>query len=183
MGEKLIDFLIKGYEGLFNVNFTADMENKLDKIANEGLDYLAVMKKFNDYLEKLVGQPTEPEHTGIQCELCGHEMVKRVSKYGEFLACSNYPKCRNIKSIQKVVGQCPKCHNDVIERRSKTGKIFYGCSNYPKCDFISWEIPTGEKCPKCGSYLTEKELYGKMRIKCSNTNCDYTASKSGETDK
>ncbi len=183
LGEKLIDFLIKGYEGLFNVNFTADMENKLDKIANEGLDYLAVMKKFNDYLEKLVGQPTEPEHTGIQCELCGHEMVKRVSKYGEFLACSNYPKCKNIKSIQKVVGKCPKCHSDVIERRSKNGKVFYGCSNYPKCDFISWEIPTGEICPKCGQYLTEKEVYGKLRIKCSNPNCNYTQTKSNEVDK
>lgn len=173
IGEKLINFLIKGYEGLFNVHFTADMETKLDEIANNGLDYIGVMKKFNDYLEKLVGQPTEPEPTGIKCDKCGHEMVKRVSKYGEFLACSNYPKCKNIKNIVKVVAKCPKCSGDVIERRSKTGKIFYGCNNYPKCDFISWEIPVEEKCPKCGSYMTEKEMYGKMRIKCSNAECGH----------
>lgn len=174
LGEKLIEFLLKGYEGLFNVNFTADMETKLDEIANNGLDYLSVMKKFNDYLEKLIGQPTEPEHTGIMCEKCGHEMVKRVSKYGEFLACSNYPQCKNIRNIVKVCGVCPKCGGDVIERKSKNGKIFYGCNNYPKCDFISWEIPVEKKCPKCGSYMTQKEMYGKLRIKCSNENCDYS---------
>jgi len=177
LGEKLIEFLLKGYEGLFNVHFTADMEDKLDKIANEGLDYLAVMKKFNDYLEKLVGQPIEPEHTGIMCDKCGHELVKRVSRYGEFLACSNYPKCKNIQNIVKVVGVCPKCKGEVIERKSKNGKIFYGCNNYPKCDFISWEIPLEEKCPKCSSYLTQKEVYGKLRKKCSNENCDYKENK------
>jgi len=173
LGEKLIEFLLKGYEGLFNVHFTADMESKLDQIANEGLDYLAVMRKFNDYLEKLVGQPIEPEHTGIMCEKCGHEMVKRVSKYGEFIACSNYPQCKNIQNVVKVVAKCPKCGGDVIERKSKTGKIFYGCNNYPNCDFISWEIPLEEKCPKCNSYLTQKEVYGKLRKKCSNENCDF----------
>ena len=173
LGEKLTEFLVKGYEGLFNVNFTADMEAKLDKIANEGLDYIAVMKKFNDYLEKLVGQVIEPEHTGIMCDKCGHELVKRVSRYGEFLACSNYPQCKNIKNIEKVVAKCPKCKGDVIERKSKTGKIFYGCKGYPKCDFVSWEIPLEENCPKCNSYLTQKEVYGKLRKKCSNENCDY----------
>jgi len=174
IGEKLIAFLIKGYEGLFNVHFTADMEGKLDKIANEGFDYLAVMKKFNDYLEKLVGQPTEPEPTGIKCDKCGHEMVKRVSKYGEFLACSNYPNCKNIQNLVKIVAKCPKCQGEVIERKSKNGKIFYGCRNYPKCDFISWEIPVEDKCPNCNSYMTQKEVYGKLRIKCSNDSCGYT---------
>lgn len=174
LGEKLTEFLVKNYEGLFNVKFTADMENKLDQIANNEIDYLAVMRKFNDYLEKLLGQYVEPEKTGIMCEKCGHEMVKRVSKYGEFLACSNYPQCKNIHSIVNVVAKCPKCGGDVIERKSKTGKTFYGCNNYPKCDFISWEIPIEEKCPKCGSYLTQKELYGKPRNKCSNPDCDFT---------
>jgi DNA topoisomerase-1 len=176
LGEKLMAFLVKGYDGLFNTTFTADMETKLDQIANEGIEYLAVVKKFNTYLERLVGQPVEPEHTGIKCEKCGHEMVKRVSKYGEFLACSNYPNCKNIQSIVKVVGHCPKCKGDVIERKSKSGKVFFGCNNYPKCDFISWEIPLDESCPKCGAYLTQKELYGKMRKKCSNEKCDYSIS-------
>ena len=158
-----------------------EMEEKLDKIANEGLDFLSVMKKFNDYLEKLVGQTIEPEKTGIMCEKCGHEMVKRVSKYGEFLACSNFPKCKNIITKQvepaeiKVVAKCPKCDGDVIERHSKKNPkvIFYGCKNYPDCDFVSWEIPTNEKCPKCNSFLTQKEVYKKLRKKCSNEKCDY----------
>lgn len=182
LGEKLTQFLVKGYEGLFNVHFTADMEEKLDKIANEGLDYLGVMTKFNDYLEKLVGKPIEPIKTGIKCEKCGHEMVQRVSKFGEFLACSNYPACKNIQSIVKVVSKCPKCQGDVIERRSKAGKVFYGCNNYPNCDFISWEIPTEEKCPKCNNYMTQKEVYGKLRYKCSNLECGYSETrKKGET--
>lgn len=183
IGEKLTEFLVKNYGGLFNVEFTADMETKLDQIARNEVDYLAVMRKFNDYLEKLLGQYVEPEKTGIMCEKCGHEMVKRVSKYGEFLACSNYPNCKNIHNIVHKVAKCPKCGGDVIERRSKTGKTFYGCANYPNCDFISWEIPVDDrKCPKCGSYLTMKELYGKPRIKCSNEACDFTetAKKGGE---
>lgn len=174
LGEKLTEFLVKNYEGLFNVQFTADMENKLDQIANNEIDFLAVMKKFNDYLEKLLGQYVEPEKTGIMCDKCGHEMVKRVSKYGEFLACSNYPQCKNIQSIIKVVAKCPKCGGDVIERKSKTGKTFFGCNSYPKCDFISWEIPVEDKCPNCGSYMTQKELYGRPRNKCSNPDCGFT---------
>jgi DNA topoisomerase-1 len=175
LGEQLIGFLIKGYEGLFNVNFTADMEDKLDKIANNETDYLSVMTKFNEYLEKLLGQTIEPIPTGIKCEKCGHEMVKRVSRYGEFLACSNFPNCKNIHNIVKAVGICPKCKGEVIERRSKNGKIFYGCGNYPNCDFISWEIPIEESCPKCNGYLTQKEFYGKLRKKCGNAECDYTS--------
>ena len=174
LGEKLTEFLVKNYEGLFNVQFTADMENKLDQIANNEIDFLAVMKKFNDYLEKLLGQYVEPEKTGIMCDKCGHEMVKRVSKYGEFLACSNYPQCKNIQSIVKVVAKCPNCGGDVIERKSKTGKTFFGCNSYPKCDFISWEIPVEDKCPNCGSYMTQKELYGRPRNKCSNPDCGFT---------
>ena len=177
LGEKLMGFLVKGYDGLFNTKFTADMETKLDQIANEGMEYLAVVEKFNNYLERLVGKPVEPEHTGIKCEKCGHEMVKRVSKFGEFLACSNYPNCKNIQSIVKVVGVCPKCKGDVIERKSKAGKVFFGCNNYPKCDFISWEVPLEENCPKCGNYLTQKEVYGKLRNKCSNTECNYSITK------
>jgi len=176
LGERLTEFLIKNYEGLFNVNFTADMETKLDQIANNEIDYLSVMKKFNDYLEKLLGQYIEPEKTGIMCDKCGHEMVKRVSKYGEFLACSNYPNCKHIQNIIKVVAKCPDCGGEVIERKSKNGKVFYGCKNYPSCKFASWEMPIDKVCPKCGKYLTQKELYGKPRIKCSNEKCDYVES-------
>ena len=101
-------------------------------------------------------------------------MVIRTGKFGEFLACSNYPNCKNIQSLTKEVSKCPKCGKPVLERKSKKGKIFYGCSGYPTCDFISWELPTEYKCPKCGQYLTKKTVYGNSRYKCSNVECDYT---------
>ncbi|MBQ9791486.1 MAG: type I DNA topoisomerase [Clostridia bacterium] len=148
LGEQINTFLMKGYEGLFNVDFTADMETKLDEIASSGYDWIAVVSKFNDYLTRLLGKNNyvEPEKTGIICEKCGSEMVKRVSKYGEFIACSNYPKCKNIINQQKEICPCPKCQDGkVIERRSKKGNIFYGCSNYPKCDYSSWTNPLENK--------------------------------------
>ena len=144
LGEQINTFLMKGYEGLFNVDFTADMESKLDEIASSGYDWIAVVSKFNDYLTKLLGKNNyiEPEKTGIMCEKCGSEMVKRVSKYGEFIACSNYPKCKNIINQQKEICTCPKCNEGmVIERRSKKGNTFFGCNRYPKCDFVSWTNP------------------------------------------
>ena len=99
-------------------------------------------------------------------------MVKRVSKYGEFLACGNYPKCKNIQSIVKVVGVCPDCHGDVIERKSKNGKIFYGCKNYPDCQAAYWNLPVDAVCPDCGRHLVEKA--GKNQEKtiiCENKEC------------
>ncbi|MBO7218448.1 MAG: type I DNA topoisomerase [Clostridia bacterium] len=147
LGEQINTFLMKGYEGLFNVDFTADMETRLDEIASTGYDWIAVVSKFNDYLTKLLGKNNyiEPEKTGIICEKCGSEMVKRVSKYGEFIACSNYPKCKNIINQQKEICACPKCkEGTVIERKSKKGNIFFGCNRYPKCDFVSWTNPLEE---------------------------------------
>jgi DNA topoisomerase-1 len=89
-----------------------------------------------------------------------------------FLGCGNYPKCKNIRRIENKIGvKCPKCGGDIIQRRSKKGRVFYGCNNYPKCDFVLWAKPTGEKCPKCQSLL----VYGpKETIRCSNKECSYT---------
>ena len=118
------------------------------------------------------GKP-EPEITGEKCEKCGSPMVKKVGRYGPFLSCSAYPKCKNIKSIEvKINLKCPKCkEGDVIEKRTKRGKIFYGCNRYPKCDFASWDKPTGELCPDCQGLLVYS---GKNKIKCSNKECTYT---------
>ena len=101
-------------------------------------------------------------------------MVIRTGKYGEFMACSNFPACKNIQPIVKQSGVCPKCGKPAVEKRSKKGNIFYGCSDYPNCDFVSWEMPLAEKCPKCGAYLTGKKIYSSLRKKCSNPQCDYT---------
>lgn len=112
--------------------------------------------------------------TDIICEKCGGHMVEKTGRYGKYLACENYPQCDNTKSINKVVGVCPECGGDVVERKSKKGNVFYGCVNYPNCKFVSWDIPTGEKCPKCGQYLVKKTLKNnKTLIKCSNKDCDY----------
>ena len=116
--------------------------------------------------------PPEPEMSDEKCDKCGSPMVYKMGRYGRFLACSNYPECKNIKSIKKSTGvKCPKCEKgDILEKKSKRGKIFFACSEYPDCDFALWNKPTGEKCPTCSSLLVYS---GKNKIKCSNKECKF----------
>mgnify|MGYP004595504383 CR=1 FL=1 len=115
---------------------------------------------------------TPPEHTGQTCELCGGEMLKRKGRYGEFIACSNYPKCKNTKQILHEIGvPCPKCGSALVRKNGKGKSNFYGCSAYPKCDFVSWDMPTNEKCPECGEMLFIKK--GKKQLVCHNDKCNY----------
>ena len=180
LGEKITEYLEKFFSGVINVKFTAHMEQRLDDIAHKDEDWHNVVSSFYEGFENLLvraGQSKEslkepPKETDEICEKCGGKMVIRQGKFGEFLACSNFPKCRNTKPIEKEikkVGKCPECGADLTERRSKKGKLFYSCSNYPECKFMSWDITTGEKCPKCSSPLIIK---GK-KIKCSNLDCDF----------
>ncbi len=110
--------------------------------------------------------------TDEKCEKCGSDMVVKKGKYGNFLACTN-EECKTIKSMAKPVAKCPTCGKGVTQRRSKTGKIFYGCTGYPDCNFISWDIPTGEKCPQCGTYTVKKETKAGKFIRCTSKTCDY----------
>ncbi len=115
---------------------------------------------------------TPPEPTGMKCELCGAEMLRRKGRYGEFIACSNYPKCKNTKQILHEIGvPCPKCGSPLVRKNGKGRSIFYGCSSYPKCDFVSWDLPLNEKCPNCGQLLYVKK--GKKQIICHNEKCGY----------
>ncbi len=181
LGEKINEFLEKYFEKIVDAEFTAGMETNLDEVATHGIAWQAIVKDFYDDFVKMLGVADKdsvkfkvpPKPTDIKCEKCGSDMVIRTGKFGEFLACSNYPNCKNIHSMQKEVGVCPKCGKPVAEKKSKKGNIFYGCTGYPDCDFVSWEIPLADKCPKCNSYLTGKKVYGNMRKKCSNTSCDY----------
>ena len=113
------------------------------------------------------------EPAGFDCEKCGHPMVIKIGRYGKFYACSNFPDCRNTKPIVKKIGvTCPKCKKgEVVERKSKKNRIFYGCERYPDCDFVSWDKLVGRDCPKCHHYLVEKSKRGQTQVVCSH--CDY----------
>ena len=176
VGFEITDKLQEFFNHLINVKYTANMENDLDKIAEGKIvwyktlnDFYAefepALKKAFDNMDK-----KEPVKTGEDCPNCGSPLVVRKGKYGEFIACSNYPECKYIKSEPKEVVaiiDCPNCDGKIVERRSKKGKIFYGCNNFPKCKTAYWDRPTGELCPECNSMLVSKN----GKIKCSN--CDY----------
>ena len=180
LGRKITAYLDQFFSGVINVKFTAYMEGRLDDIAVRDEDWHSVVASFWNGFEHLleradassVTMKEPPKETDIICELCGSKMLIRSGKYGEFLACSNFPKCKNAKPIEnpkKIIGKCPECGADMVERKSKKGKIYYSCTRYPDCKFMSWDITTGEKCPKCKSPLIKK---GKI-VKCSNNTCDY----------
>lgn len=177
IGMETTDKLQEYFSSIVNVEYTANMEKDLDEIAEEHKDNVKVLKDFYDEFEPLVQkafhemEKKAPETTGEACPECGSELVIRKGKYGAFVACSNYPTCKYIKKEEKqqtVIMPCPKCEEgQIIEKRTRKGKIFYGCTNYPKCDFASWYKPLEEKCPNCGNVLVEK----KDKKACSS--CDY----------
>ena len=193
LGFSVVEFLEKYFSNEINVKFTAQMESDLDTIAEKGIEWQKVIADFyKDFVKELsvadkesVRIKVDPKPTDKICDKCGSPMVIRTGRFGEFLACSNYPACKNIVSLNKPkeVGICPKCGKPVLERKSKKGSIYYGCSGYPECDFISWEIPLQEKCPKCDHYLTAKYTANGMRKKCSNNECDYTVTVPKDHDK
>ena len=170
------DKLQEFFGNIINVEYTANMESDLDKIADEDMDNIVVLKNFYSEFEPLVKkafenmEKTQPKTTGEMCPECGSELVIRKGKFGEFVACSNYPTCKYIKKEEKKVTiacTCPKCGGNIVEKKTRRGKIFYGCDHYPKCDVALWDKPTGNLCPKCQSMLVIK----KDKVKCSS--CDY----------
>ena len=170
------DKLGEFFKDIINVKYTANMENDLDEIALGNVDNIVTLRNFYNEFEPLVDnafkgmEKTKAKETGDTCPNCGALMVFRKGKYGEFEACSNYPKCKYIKPKEHTIVEickCPKCDGMILEKKTKKGKAFYGCSNYPKCDAAYWDIPTGEMCPNCNGMLVKK---GK-KVKCSN--CDY----------
>lgn len=175
-GFEITDKLQECFSHLINVEYTANMENDLDKISEGKEDYVKVLRNFYNEFEPSVKKAfelipkKEAEKTGEDCPQCGNPLVIRKGKYGEFTACSNYPKCKYIKTVEKEIKEvcdCPNCDGKIVEKKSKKGKIFYGCNNYPKCKEAYWDLPTGDKCPSCNSMLIKK----KEKIKCSS--CDY----------
>jgi DNA topoisomerase-1 len=177
MGFKVNDMLVEHFPKIVDFQFTAKMEEELDEIAEGKIKWVPVIKDFyGPFVENLdekyknVAKIKTEEAIDRICPECGGQLVIRQSRFGKFIACKNFPKCRFTESLSSSTGViCPKClEGDIIERRTKKGKIFYSCSKYPKCEFALWQKPTGEKCPKCNSLLIETP---KGKIKCSNKEC------------
>ena len=159
------DKLQEFFSNIVNVEYTANMETELDEIADHKINQIEVLDKFYQEFAPLVDkafkemEKKEPDKTGETCPECGSDLVVRKGKYGEFVACSNYPTCKYVKKEVKEVNalaKCPKCGHDIVERKTKKGKVFYGCSNFPKCDYATWYEPTGECCPNCKNLLVTK---------------------------
>ena len=186
LGFDVTDLLQKYFANIINIDFTAQMEDQLDKIASKKQEWHNLIAGFYEkFLPKLkiangdnsvAIERDEPIVSDVVCDKCGAMMVIKTGRYGKFLACPNYPKCKNIKSLAeqpKAVAKCPKCGKTVFERKSKKGKIYYACEDNTNCKFISWDLPLEEKCPKCDCHLTLHETKNNMIKACSNESCDY----------
>jgi len=185
LGRAINDLLVKSFPDVVDVNFTAEMEAKLDKIEENGGEWVSMIREFYQPFRKKIDHVLETmesikgvldEETEYTCELCGRKMVKKLGRYGYFLACSGFPACTNTKSIP--LADCPRsgCNGKIVARRKAKGrgKEFYGCTNYPACDFITYYKPLETKCPKCGWFLVEKSdrKLGTHKA-CINPDCDY----------
>ncbi|ENQ3106622.1 type I DNA topoisomerase [Bacillus cereus] len=182
LGEIVTELILEFFPEIINIEFTANMERNLDEVEEGNANWVQIVddfyKEFEPRLEKAEKEMREveikDEPAGEDCELCGHPMVFKMGKFGKFMACSNFPDCRNTKPIVKEIGvTCPKCNEgQIIERRSnKKKRLFYGCGTYPECDFVSWDKPIGRKCPKCEGMLVEKKLKKGVQVQCIS--CDY----------
>jgi DNA topoisomerase-1 len=185
LGKIISDLLTTQFPDVVNQEFTADMEKTLDKVEEDGLEWHEMIGKFykpfkdqvehvNETLESIKG--VLDEETDEVCEKCGSPMVKKLGRFGFFLACSGFPECRNTKAVP--LADCPRegCDGKIVARRKAggKGKEFYGCTNYPECDFISHFKPTSSKCPKCGYFLVEKTDKKTGTVKsCINPDCDF----------
>lgn len=169
------------FKEIVDTGFTAQMEDKLDEVEVKDVDWKDIIRDYYGTLEKelevadkeIEKVEFKEEPTGELCEKCGKPMVIKHGRFGEFAACTGYPECKNTKPIVKSINvKCPKCGKDIVARRSKTGRVFYGCSGYPDCQQSYWNKPIDRKCPKCGSLLVEKNTK-KIKYACSNSECDY----------
>ncbi|WP_188068701.1 type I DNA topoisomerase [Brevibacillus brevis] len=182
LGEIVITLVEEFFPEILNVEFTAHMESGLDNIEAGTTNWVQVLDDFyQDFAKRVVVAEEEMKEVELKveesdetCELCGRVMVYKLGRFGKFLACSGFPDCRNTKPIVKEIGvKCPQCETgEIIERKSKKSRIFYGCNQYPECDFVSWDKPIARPCPKCSSMLVEKKRK-KQGVSIVCTKCDY----------
>ncbi|MFC3928927.1 type I DNA topoisomerase [Streptococcus caprae] len=188
LGEIVNSLIIEFFPDIVNVRFTAEMEGKLDDVEIGQQQWQKVIDDFYQPFKVELGKAEtemekiqiKDEPAGFDCDVCGHPMVIKLGRFGKFYACSNFPDCHNTKAITKEIGvECPTCHQgQIIERKTKHNRIFYGCNRYPECDFTSWDLPVGRTCPKSGDFLVEKKVRGGgKQVSCSNDKCDYQEAK------
>jgi DNA topoisomerase-1 len=169
------DLVVEHFPDVVNVGFTAQMEEDLDLIARGKREWVPVLREFYEPFEREVRLAEQTmqkvsvadQPTGEKCEKCGHDMIIKWGRYGKFIACSNFPACRNTKPyLEKIGVTCPECGGDLVEKRSRKNRLFYGCSNYPKCKFVSWKRPLPQPCPVCGGLLVVKNKQWAQCINC-----------------
>ena len=182
LGFLVNDLMEEYFKDIVDAGFTANMENRLDDVEVGSQKWKNLISEFygpfkkeldvaDSAIEKIV---VEDVPTGELCELCGKPMVIKAGRFGDFIACSGYPECKNTKPIIKTIGvKCPNCGKDIVARKSKRGRLFYGCSGYPDCKTVFWNKPTDKRCPECNSILLEKKTKNKNFV-CSNEKCGYT---------
>ena len=178
LGEVVNNIMKQSFTSIVDVNFTAYMEGLLDMIAEGKVEWKSVISNFYPDLKEAVEKAEkeletvkiEDEVTDVVCEECGRNMVIKYGPHGKFLACPGFPECRNTKPyLEKIGVACPKCGKDIVLRKTKKGRRYYGCEDNPECDFMSWQKPSEEKCPKCGSYMVEKG----NKLVCGNEQCGF----------
>ena len=178
LGEVVNNIMKQAFPVIVDVDFTATLEDLLDKIEDGTVAWKTVIRNFYPDLAEAVAEAQkeleevkiEDEVTDVVCENCGRNMVVKYGPHGRFLACPGFPDCRNTKPYYEKIGvACPLCGKEVVLKKTKKGRKFYGCEDNPECEFISWQKPSDKKCPKCGGYMVEKG----NKLVCADEKCGY----------
>lgn len=182
LGEAVNSIMMKAFPVIVDVNFTANMESLLDGVADGSIQWKTVVRNFYPDLDEAVKNAEkeleevkiEDEVTDIPCDVCGRMMVIKYGPHGKFLACPGFPECRNTKPYLERIGvACPKCGKDIVIKKTKKGRKYFGCEGFPECDFMSWQKPSDKKCPECGGYMVEKG----NKLVCADEHCGYVMDK------
>jgi DNA topoisomerase-1 len=183
LGEVVTGLMVERFTDVIDVEFTANMEDRLDDVEAGKLDWKTVLADFyRGFHKEMLEAEAALEGTRLKvpdevtneiCEECGRNMVIKVGRFGKFLACPGFPECKNTKPIvEKMPGRCPKCGSTILKRKSKRGYAYYGCERGAECGFMSWDVPTAEDCPKCGMTMFKKSGRGRMKPFCINETCE-----------
>lgn len=188
IGEVVNNIMKQSFPSIVDVNFTANMESLLDGVEEGKVNWKTIIENFYPDIEEAVEKAQkeleevkiEDEVTDVICEQCGRNMVIKYGPHGRFLACPGFPECRNTKPyLEKIGVACPICGKDVVLRKTKKGRKYYGCEDNPNCEFMSWQKPSDQKCPRCGSYMVEKG----NKLCCSNEQCGFVENQKKDKNK